>query len=82
MTTTKHTTEPWTDTALGHVVDTRGEIICTMRHAYDIDGPANAARITACVNACAGMADPVAEIAALRAAVQAARDQDALADRD
>ena len=36
--------------------------------AFEISRPANAARIVACVNACAGMADPAQELAALREA--------------
>jgi hypothetical protein len=39
--------------------------------AKSYGGPVTAARIVACVNACAGMEDPVAEIAQLRDAAHA-----------
>lgn len=60
---TKHTPEPWI--AVGERVVGNGIIIASCSHG-DI---ANPGRIVACVNACAGMEDPAAEIAALRARV-------------
>ena len=58
------------------VIDREGLLICTTGHNiaphYQYANryqSANAARIVACVNACEGMADPAAEIAALRARV-------------
>jgi hypothetical protein len=45
---------------------------------YTGNGPTsleNAYRIVACVNACAGMADPVAELSALRSELAAAKEQ-------
>ena len=69
---TRHTPEPWR-VKFAHgtsdVYDKEGELIALV---YPTEGPenaANAARIVACVNACKGMADPAAEIAALRARV-------------
>ena len=46
-------------------------LIATVNTTKQIE--ANAARIVACVNACAGMVDPSEEIARLRAAVAASR---------
>ena len=40
-----------------------------------VDEHANAARIVACVNACAGMTDPAAELASLRAEVERLRKE-------
>lgn len=52
---------------------TSGRIVDVPRNAPNHDGPtqeANAARIVACVNACAGLSDPTADLAALREALQ------------
>ncbi len=83
----RHTPEPWHHSADlphhgcrlihaadGYLVADAGRI--TRRTGDEMDS--NAARIVACVNACKGMNDPAAEIAALRgmladAAVQLAR---------
>jgi hypothetical protein len=66
----KHTAEPWQFNAgLGVIVDGRSETLATLRHAYDIDGPANAARAVQCVNACAGIEDPAAALALARHAI-------------
>lgn len=78
-----HTKEPWIrDTASGLNCDVRAEsgrkvALCwglsttkaamANSPAYRAECDANASRIVACVNACAGMDDPVAEIGQLRA---------------
>lgn len=72
MTDTKHTPEPWRAT-----VNNINEIWLHSDHVSfiaHVNGPnrkgelnPDAIRIIACVNACAGMPDPAAEIAALRA---------------
>lgn len=52
---------------------TSGRIVDVPRNAPNHDGPtqeANAARIVACVNACAGLSDPTADLAALREALR------------
>jgi hypothetical protein len=70
----KHTAEPWhvnrigknmyVESPLGFIADLQlGE--CTFLDEAAV-AAANAARIVACVNACAGMDDPVAEIKRLR----------------
>lgn len=67
-----HTPEPWTHKG-GFVFEASAipphgpkyGLIGVAAVQYNED--ANAARIVACVNACAGMADPAAELAALRA---------------
>ncbi len=73
----KHTLEPWSVACgEGHH---EGWVVITAKHAgmtaetplakiSDVCGDAmpDAARIVACVNACAGMDDPAAEIATLR----------------
>lgn len=71
----KHRPEPWVlddDSPYFTVSDSNGKYIIAgemdgwmIPFATD-DGNVNAARVVACVNACAGMADPAAEIAALR----------------
>lgn len=82
MSDAKHTAEPWVavvDPCDYHqkstLADAHGNIIAQ----FGGTGPhvANTARAEACVNACAGMADPAAEIERLRKAVEAA---DLLAD--
>ena len=68
---TKHTPEPW---AIGlskesFVNDHKVIGYAIGRFNTDEEKKANAARIVECVNACAGMENPAAEIAALRARV-------------
>jgi hypothetical protein len=77
---TKHTPEPW-------AVDSGGDGGCEIWSpssgnmdniigSEDTDDPqweADARRIVACVNACAGIEDPGAELARLRRVEQAAR---------
>jgi hypothetical protein len=69
MSETKHTPEPW-------LVNFNSMSVPTISAKYErialVDtcggyGPANARRIVACVNACAGMADPEAEIDKIKA---------------
>lgn len=57
----QHTPEPWNDAQLGEVRDDFGHIIAVTRSQKPIlhADKANAARIVACVNVCAGI-DPVA----------------------
>jgi hypothetical protein len=69
----KHTPEPWGQ-YLNHITDsdgwTMGDLHFGQRFegiSVKFDAEANAARIVACVNACAGMDDPAAEIERLRA---------------
>ena len=75
----KHTPEPWYE-AGGIIFYHKGErllsdsliakFFASPRYGLNVKTSyANAARVVACVNACAGMADPAAEIAALRARV-------------
>lgn len=89
---TRHTAEPWLaryyPNAKGQVVDIKiwagseftGWPVCGIAAgACQRDGKAdiaNGARIAVCVNACAGMADPAAELADLRAQLEAARRLD------
>lgn len=79
MSKIKHSAEPWeyrrSFSEITHnFVDYRGlkSPVCKLfkAHQYGLNQEicdANAARIVACVNACAGMEDPAAEIARLRA---------------
>lgn len=63
--------EPWhTDSARG-VMSKTGGVIC---YPFGFVAPERklADRITACVNACYGMADPAAKIEAMRAAIREA----------
>ena len=62
-TESKHTPEPWATWGLNAIVDTREEIIAvSLPRAEDVADSntqvANAARIVACVNGCAGIPDP------------------------
>lgn len=77
----QHTPEPWVVTFDKHGRasvwkdgDEKPEScrlsIAELHYNHD----ANANRITSCVNACAGMADPAAEIAALRERINEAMD--------
>ena len=73
----KHTPEPWvfddrpdidtnfySDDATGSIIGECQEY--TFAHRDIEERRANASRIVTCVNACAGMADPAAEIAELK----------------
>lgn len=66
----RHTPEPWRVGDAGFTVfGPKDSIpvpltIATLRNAY------NTRRIVSCVNACAGLTDPAAEIAALREALR------------
>ena len=69
----KHTPEPWywheNDSYCEINSERDGQIAdsCASSCLGDIDlGRANASRIVTCVNACAGMEDPAAEIAELK----------------
>jgi uncharacterized protein YhaN len=75
----KHTPEPWYE-AGDRIFYQKGErllsdsliakFFASPRYALNVKTSyANAGRVVACVNACAGMADPAAEIATLRARV-------------
>ena len=73
---TTHTPEPWDWRGPWKVVagdsihDANGNVSLSISHNHGgIEWGSAAARIVACVNACEGMADPAAEIAALRARV-------------
>ena len=74
---TKHTPEPWVVMPVNEswygVQHTHHKFTplgsCQLTVDYCPESKSNAARIVACVNACAGMEDPAAEIAALRARV-------------
>ena len=64
-----HTPEPWT--ANDEITGGKVSIYANGPLGYIGENPeANAARICACVNACAGMTDPAAEIKALRDALE------------
>ena len=71
----KHTQEPWfhhkpagsQHTSGGYINNSASRNIDAICHVYGGDtGLANAARIVTCVNACAGMEDPAAEIDELK----------------
>jgi len=73
-TTTKHTPEPWAtmycdgDKYVTVSDDNLGTIACfPIRNAPSYPHNENAARAVACVNACAGIEDPAAELERLRA---------------
>jgi hypothetical protein len=61
----KHTPEPWEK--IEDWVKKGGEKVALVYGIDNTQEHANAARIVACVNACAGMDDPAAEIERLRA---------------
>lgn len=70
MPSSKHTPEPWIFdlTEYPSVHEKGGDAVCQMGYGDGDTMPnadANAARIVACVNACAGMADPAAAIRTL-----------------
>jgi hypothetical protein len=63
MSTIKHTPEPWVFD--GEFIESEQMVICQLFNKHEDDFPnkqANAARIVACVNACAGMENPEADI--------------------
>ena len=60
----KHTPEPWEQSGT-NIIDSRGFYLGECRSEK------GAARIVACVNACAGMEDPAKEIFRLHAELQA-----------
>lgn len=75
-----HYREPWRVGRGSRIEDARGRVVADMTHRPDYgNGPLapaprpraedDAARIVACVNACAGIADPSRLVPALRAAV-------------
>ena len=75
----QHTPEPWFITGLSASTITDKNAVVTalipeLKAQADICDQvtrnANAARIVACVNACAGLSDPAADLAALREALQ------------
>lgn len=80
----KHTPEPWVATRNcayweigievdGYYANRIGDVCATDPHNPDSGKQeANSARIVACVNACAGMDDPAAEISRLRADINSA----------
>ena len=67
----KHTPEPWVIGAMppnGEVIigDKKGLMVCIVATGIGTCTLANARRIAACVNACAGMEDPEKELEELR----------------
>ena len=66
--------EPWSDSEFSGMADCQDRngtpIVCDFHFVHD----EHRARIVSCVNACAGMSDPAAEIQALRDAVKEARE--------
>lgn len=66
-----HTPTPWVKTYEKNIIDANGNLITRLEYGgwYLDNAEANAKRIVDCVNACADMQDPVAEIAQLRARV-------------
>lgn len=80
MSDMKHTPEPWsivTDEREGIIIKGSESDFIAWSHDYEDCGNSNTdnhefnfARIAACVNACAGMENPAAEIAKLREAVE------------
>ena len=64
----KHTPEPWGDSQLRlcFVEFEKLGITVSIPQYADEEAKANSRRILSCVNACAGMADPAAEIAELK----------------
>lgn len=71
MSTPKHTPEPWRTNGIWIDAGTSATVAyCRNGNPNDAD---NAARAVQCVNACAGMDDPAAEIARLREIERVAR---------
>lgn len=74
------TPEPWRIVEYGRAIGPDGKellfsglILTAGNHPEQKEAEGNVKRFTACVNACAGMADPVAEIARLRSVVEILR---------
>lgn len=71
MSTFKHTPEPWHISGIHprniHIGSMASPMVLASMNDIHTQTPENAARIVACVNACAGIDDPAAEIAGLRA---------------
>lgn len=66
----KHTPEPWafdSGKIRGAMMTAKPYNIASVNGHATTEGQANGDRIIACVNACAGMSDPIQEIAWLRA---------------
>ena len=61
----KHTKEPWEVIAVNDLYEIH-DVEDTYEIAWSVDSEVNAKRIVACVNACAGMENPVEEIAELK----------------
>jgi hypothetical protein len=83
MSETKHSPEPWTDLADGidgpanshPVVDVDTHSLVARAYGDEVDeAEANARRIVACVNACAGIPTAALESGALAEAIRAAQD--------
>ena len=78
----QHTPEPWPSPKAhrfkGENSEAFGVSVGSFMRGHFVFGDAteqDATRIVACVNACAGMADPSTEIAALRAALAKAKGE-------
>lgn len=87
MSITKHTPEPWGDHAInkpdhGVIHAMRGAHIGTLKSS-DSRSDSNAARIVACINACAGIEDPAAALSNVRQLLRSwKRDIECPDDRD
>lgn len=72
MSTTPDYGEPWRESKIWDCITDREGIIL-VHTASEFNDPFRTRAIT-CVNACAGMADPAAEIAAMREAIREAHE--------
>lgn len=77
--TQKHTTEPWEVLQYGNkppkvVIKGQPGFIAQLGYPHEGDRCSNAARIVACVNACAGIPDPLKAITAARRLAESMRD--------
>ncbi len=71
MSTTKHTAEPWTSEGKGVFGANRKVVMVAMcGDPIRAEDAPTAARIVACVNACAGVEDPAAALTAAREALE------------
>jgi hypothetical protein len=71
MSTTKHTAAPWIYTGSVLVEDQNRNVVARCNTHFRMDAEeANAARIVACVNACAGIEDPAAALAEAKEALR------------
>ena len=75
VTRAKHTPEPWNFTPpdgveRGMVGSSTHPWICELDDFDTAESEANAQRIVACVNACTGIADPVAALEAVKEAIR------------